>query len=357
RDIIFIVIVAGLLILGGIIIWRQVSSVPSISTVTEKTAGSASADDRAIINDQGLTDGVTSTMEKMSDRDILITDGIKHSIPLERVVSGGPPKDGIPAIRSPKFESVEQASTYLRDDGLGIGIHSGEVERFYPFQILVWHEIVNDMVGGVPVAITYCPLCGTAIVYEGLVNGEAEDFGVSGKLYDSNLLMYDRSTDSYWSQALGEAVVGELTGTKLNLYQNFENITWGEWKQAHPDGEVLSRDTGYVRDYTREPYGNYGQTPELFFPVSNDDTRLPRKEPIVGLVIDGVAKAYQMSLFDEVSEIEDVVNGQDVLLIKQEGEGVRGHLIDDKGEKIKIGLNYSFWFSWAATHPATTIYK
>jgi hypothetical protein len=357
RDILFIVIIAGLLIFGGIFIWRQNHYV-SPEVFTKPTAMELGG--RGLKNIVYYDSPTTTTaiaIPTTSTRKISITEGVRHSVDLERIVDGGPPKDGIPAIREPKFETVAEADVYLRGDGLGIGIDDGNTERFYPFQILAWHEIVNDVIAGVPVAITYCPLCGTAIVYERSINGVAEDFGVSGKLYDSNLLMYDKSTESYWSQALGEAIHGEMTGTILPLYQYFENITWDDWKKTHPNGEVLSKDTGFVRDYTREPYGNYAETSGLFFPVPNDDSRLPRKELVVGLIIDGIAKAYQVSLIEEIGEVTDVVNGQDILITKNDGEGIRGYKINNKGEKIKMPLKYSYWFSWAASYPTTLIFK
>ncbi len=357
RDIIFIIIISGLLIFGGIFIWKQNSAV----VITDFNDSKAFEMVLKASQNTDLLGFVSSTKndEKIttSTREIFVTDGIKHSVELGRIVDGGPPKDGIPALNSPKFETVLEADAYLKGDGWGVAIEQNGVERFYPFQILVWHEIVNDVIGDLPIAITYCPLCGTAVVYERSLNGITEEFGVSGKLYDSNLLMYDKSTESYWSQALGEAVYGEKTGTVLPLYQYFENITWDEWKKAHPDGEVLSKNTGFVRDYTREPYGNYAETSGLFFPVPNDDSRLSRKELIVGVVFDGIAKAYQVSLVDDVGEITDVVNGEDVLITKKDDEGIRGYRINDKGEKIKIPLILTFWFSWADLHPTTLIYK
>jgi Protein of unknown function (DUF3179) len=356
RDILFIVLIAGLLIFGGIIIWKQVTYV-SPDVFKKPTAMELGGRGQSNVVTYPASNATSTENVIETEEEIFITDGIKHMIPLEKVVSGGPPKDGIPAISEPKFETVNQADQYLRNDGLGVGIDDGENERFYPFQILVWHEIVNDTIGGMPVAVTYCPLCGTAVAYESVVNNQPAIFGVSGKLYDSNLLMYDQATDSYWSQALGKAVVGELTGVILPLYQHFENVSWGEWKKAHPDGEVLSRETGFVRDYTREPYENYAETSGLFFPVSNDDSRLPRKELIVGLVVDGAAKAYQVALFADVDEIEDVINGEDILLTKKDDEGIRGYRFTDEGDKVRVPLNFSFWFSWAASYPTTLIYK
>ena len=143
------------------------------------------------------------------------TAGIKHSIPLDKIKNGGPPKDGIPSIDNPKFVSVQNAN-FMSDSNTVIGLEINGIAKAYPLFVLVWHEIVNDSVGNVPVAVTYCPLCYTNQVFERIIDGKEVEFGTSGKLYNSNLLMYDRLTESYWSQALGIAVKGELTGYELN---------------------------------------------------------------------------------------------------------------------------------------------
>jgi hypothetical protein len=143
------------------------------------------------------------------------TDFSKHCVHYSEIFSGGPPKDGIPAINSPKFVSVSSADTWLKPNEPVIFFQVGNDARAYPIQILIWHEIVNDTVGGVPVAITFCPLCNTAIAFERTVNGRVLDFGTTGRLRYSNLVMYDRQTESWWQQAIGQAIVGQLTGTKL----------------------------------------------------------------------------------------------------------------------------------------------
>jgi hypothetical protein len=163
----------------------------------------------------------TQTMQ--TQREILITDGVKHSISLDEILSGGPGKDGIPAINDPKFISVNEA-TFLNDSDPGLGLNVNEESRFYPYRILVWHEIVNDTIAGEPVLVTYCPLCATGIVFERRVNGEIQEFGVSGRLWQSNLLMYNRAgseeNESLWSQVLGEAVLGVNTGEKLAIVRS-----------------------------------------------------------------------------------------------------------------------------------------
>jgi len=286
--------------------------------------------------------------------EIQITDGVKHSIRLEDIVSGGPPKDGIPSIDDPTFESVALADAYLNDDLLGIGIVDGDLKRFYPFQIMVWHEIVNDIVNGTPVTITYCPLCGTAIVYDRRVDGRTLEFGVSGKLYQSNLLMYDRETDSYWSQALGEAVVGELTGKKIELYPLFENTTWKDWKEKYPESEVLSRDTGTTRDYTKTPYEGYERETRLWFPVNNTDDRLPAKEWIAGIVVNDVAKAYPFTLMEDRGEVTDTVGGVEIRIMKDPQNGIKTFV---QSTQERIPTIPSFWFSWAAFYPGTLLFE
>ena len=177
--------------------------------------------------ESGVTD--TDNIESV----IMETDGLKHIIPLDKIRGGGPPKDGIPSIDNPVFANVDN-SQFMSNSDTVIGLEIDGEAKAYPLFILVWHEIVNDEIGGVPVSVTYCPLCYTNQVFERIIDGNTVEFGTSGKLYNSNLLMYDRFTESYWSQALGMAVTGELTGYKLDLVP-FDVITWGDWKTLHPD--------------------------------------------------------------------------------------------------------------------------
>ena len=183
------------------------------------------------ISFQSESDFVTTEapVDYTSESGIMETDGIKHLIPLDKIKGGGPPKDGIPSIDNPVFAAVSD-SNFMSDSDTVIGLVIDGDARAYPLFILVWHEIVNDTVGGLPVSVTYCPLCYTNQVFERIIDGTEVEFGTSGKLYNSNLLMYDRLTESYWSQALGLAVKGELTGTQLNLIP-FDVITWGDWKE------------------------------------------------------------------------------------------------------------------------------
>jgi hypothetical protein len=184
-------------------------------------------------------------------------EGKNNIVPLDQIVSGGPPPDGIPSIDDPKFISIQEANNRLEDSELVLGLSINGDVRAYPLQILLWHEIVNDKVGGVPVAVTYCPLCFTNQVFNRtLENGQTLEFGTSGKLYNSNLVMYDRTTKSLWSQAMAQGIAGKFAGVKLERIP-FDVAYWKEWKQLYSDSKVLSTDTRSTRPYGADPYGDY----------------------------------------------------------------------------------------------------
>ena len=282
-----------------------------------------------------------------------LPDGTKYLIHPDKLLAGGPPKDGIPSIDAPRFISVGEADRWLDDDEFGAAVLHKGVERFYPFQILVWHEIVNEVVAGDPVLITYCPLCGSVIGYERTINGETVEFGTSGKLYNSNLVMYDRLTDSYWTQIEGRAVIGDLTGTELKLFP-VEVLMWGDWKAAYPDSEVLSRETGHVRVYGHDPYGNYYSSREIIFPVENDDNRLHPKAVIFGIEIGGAAKAYPESALKAFPEVRDEINNVP-LSIMRDSTGIVTITRLDTNERVPHERD--FWFAWAAFHPDTILFE
>ncbi|MBI2984179.1 MAG: DUF3179 domain-containing protein [Candidatus Kerfeldbacteria bacterium] len=278
----------------------------------------------------------------------------KALIPIEDIVEGGPGKDGIPSIDTPKFVDVAAAdqSGIYADDGLGISVVSGTTARFYPFQILVWHEIVNDTVGGRPLAVTYCPLCGTGIVYDRTIDGQAVEFGVSGKLYQSDLLMYDRKTESLWAQIEGRAVVGPLVGRRLTLIEA-QNITWKEFKTKYPNGQVLSTDTGYTRNYQSSPYGGYDTNEEIYFPINNRDNRIDLKTRVLGIEINGKFKAYPVEDVQRLKNVTDTFAGR-MLRLTADGEEVT--ILDTSSRQVIVPV-HSFWFAWATFHPGTELYQ
>lgn len=192
-------------------------------------------------------------------------------VPAREIMKGGPPRDGIPAIDRPRYRSADQVR-YLNDDDLVLGLVHNGVAKAYPTRVLVWHEIVNTDFNGDPVVVTFCPLCGTGLAFSAIQNNRELDFGVSGLLYNSDLLMYDRQTEGLWSQIPGKAITGTLAGTRLERLPVI-HLTWAEWKKQYPDSLILSKDTGYNRDYSRAPYSGYEKTERLYFPVSKRDWR------------------------------------------------------------------------------------
>lgn len=242
------------------------------------------------------------------------TDKSKKSIDLQELLRGGPPKDGIPSIDKPKFLGVGSID-WLSPMELVIAVQVEREVRAYPLQILMWHELVNDRVGETPILVSYCPLCNSAIVFDRRVAGASLEFGVSGMLRNSDMVMYDRRTDSLWQQITGEAIVGSYTGAKLRMLPS-QMIPFEQFKESYPDGQVLSRDTGFQRDYGRNPYRAYEFGDGPIMPV-----RAPRKtslRPMEKLVViqDGknAYRAYPVSQLARRRVIEDKVDGRPIVL-------------------------------------------
>ncbi len=336
----------------------------------------------------------------------LRTDTSKALVPLEEIISGGPPPDGIPAIDRPVFVAPAEADRWLRPKEPVLGLEIQGDARAYPLQILIWHEIVNDTVGGKPVAVTYCPLCNSGLVFERVVDGVTLDFGTSGKLYKSDLVMYDRQTHSLWAQMEGRAIVGERAGTRLKLVPA-NTLAYEEWKAIYPQGKVLSRDTGHARPYGINPYEAYDRpdaAPFLFF--DRPDPRRPPKERVVGVQLGGQARAYPWPLLEQRGVVHDTLGGQPVVVFFRPGtlsalddrriadsraigatavfsplvdgrtltfeatpEGFRdretGSLWNLLGQAVAGRLTGkrlqpiphvdAFWFAWAAFHPGTSL--
>jgi len=324
------------------------------------------------------------------DENIMVTNGLKHLVPLDKIKSGGPPKDGIPSIDNPKFVVASEAD-FISDSDTVIGLEINGDSRAYPLFILVWHEIVNDKVGDVPVAITYCPLCYTNQVFERVIGGQEVEFGTSGKLYNSNLVMYDRLTESYWSQALGQAITGELTGYELEIIP-FDVISWANWKELYPDTKVLTTETGHIRAYGVDPYGDYYTDPRIIFPVEHKDDRMQPKEIILGFNDSDFYKAYKQQDVERLTVINDELSSTPILLISLYSQNARAFertlndqilfftyddekIFDDQtgsewnydglaingplegSQLVKLPFSPGFWFEWVAFHPDTKIYE
>ncbi len=244
------------------------------------------------------------------------TDFSKASVPLDEFRSGGPPKDGIPAIDDPKFVSQKEADSFLEPgEPIAVVERNGEV-RAYPIQILVWHEIVNDEIAGEPVTVTFCPLCNSTVAFSREVGGQILDFGTTGRLRRSDLVMYDRQTETWWQQLTAEAVVGELTGSKLEVLPS-QILSWKEVMRAHPDAEVLSRDTGFQRSYGQNPYAGYDDPDSQPFLLEGEaDDRLPPKERVTAVQTgDQSAVVYPFSRLTEEAPINDEIDGTPVVVL------------------------------------------
>jgi hypothetical protein len=331
-----------------------------------------------------------------------------HPEPLidpDALLPGGPPPDGIPPIDEPTFLRADEVD-FLEDTEPVLALTVGEESRAYPVQVLIWHEIVNDAIDGIPVAVTYCPLCNSAIAFDRRLGDRVLDFGTSGLLYNSALVMYDRQTETLWSHFTGEAAIGHLTGELLEVFP-MSTVSWEDWREANPGGLVLSRDTGFDRSYGTNPYPGYDDaTSSPFLFEGEVDGRLAAKERVIGIERDGEAAAVRLDALGEdgvealdlgseklvawvlggtasaldagtVSGGRDVgatgvfsrvVDGEDLTFelggdgfIDEQtdstwnvlGEATRGPLV---GTQLKAVPHVdTFWFAWAAFRPDTAV--
>ena len=274
-------------------------------------------------------------------------------VPVEEILQGGPPKDGIPAIDRPAFLGARDA-TDLRPDDMVLAIFRNGIAKAYPIRILNWHEVVNDRFGADDVVITFCPLCGSGVAFESKAGSRALRFGVSGLLYNSDVLLYDRETHSLWSQIRAQAVAGPLKGGRLTAVPVL-HTTWADWRARHPDSRGLTQKTGFSRDYDGDPYAGYEKSADLIFPVRFRAEGYHPKERVLGIVLEGKAKAYPfVEMAKGAGEVADTVAGHAVR-IRYSREHQSAEVFDAKGQPlVSITL---FWFAWAAFHPDTEIYR
>ncbi|MDY6768672.1 MAG: DUF3179 domain-containing protein [Candidatus Nanohaloarchaea archaeon] len=336
------------------------------------------------------SDGERSKGDIDSSRYNVTDDGTKYTVHPSELVRGAP-KDGIPSIDNPSFQQAEEA-TWLSPDDLVIGVTVNGEAKAYPFRILNVHEIVNDRIGGEPVAVTYCPLCRSGLAYSRQVDNRTLEFGVSGKLWNANLVMYDRETETYWSQIQGDAIVGPLVPEELDLVHSV--ITdWESWQESHPDTQALSRDTGIYspQRYGSNPYTDFQSSERVGFGVDDVDDRLHPKEVVYGVSVGGDATAYVEADVRQEDVINDEVGGVPVAVVEdQESGGIRvftrtmnnetlafslqnGSLVDGdgntwsfdgiaqegphEGETLEqLNSHGFFWFAWSSFHPETDIY-
>lgn len=238
------------------------------------------------------------------------TDLSRKSVDLAEIKPGGPPKDGIPALNAPHFTSIAEARSWLSPREPVIAVENGGAARAYPLQILIWHELVNDSFGGRAILVSYCPLCNSAVVFDRLIDGKVYEFGVSGMLRGSDMVMFDRQTESLWQQFTGEAMVGSLTGKRLTIVSS-QTVSFKTFASQFPEGEVLSRDTGFKRSYGQNPYAGYESGGRLIMPAGISSTAIPKElrrsplERIIAVSLDGHTKAYPFGLLRKTGVLDD----------------------------------------------------
>ncbi|MFQ5794333.1 MAG: DUF3179 domain-containing protein [Candidatus Bipolaricaulia bacterium] len=337
--------------------------------------------------------GVIFLQNNLLDRGLRISADTPAVVdPRELILGCLAGKDCIPSIDNPQFTSVKQADQWVHNENLVlVAIHNG-ITKAYPIRILNWHEIVNDDFNGVPVAVTYCPLCNSGAAFIRILNGAPVEFGVSGRLRNSDLVMFDRTTETLWQQITGEGLIGSLAGELLEKIP-VDMVLWGDWKEANPDAQVLSRQTGFARDYNADPYDGYKVSDDVSFGTRFTDQRLRPKENVIGVVVNGQAKAYTVEALNRLKLVNDELGGEPILLVVDSDSGVKrvfkrefdgtaleftlkdGALIDlgtnsvwnftgqaVSGELSGVQLEEiisdpGFWFAWAAFFPETDLFN
>ncbi len=333
----------------------------------------------------------------------------KHTVPYDELLSGGPPRDGIPPIDKPTFVDVNQAKTWIGDNEPVVFVKIKDKVKAYPIQVLIWHEIVNDALGGKQISVTFCPLCNSTIVFDRVLNGKLYDFGTSGLLRNSDLVMYDRQSESLWQQFTGEAIIGDLAGQTLTMLPS-AMISFKDYYTKYPNAKVLSKETGHYRAYGNNPYVGYDDVNNSPFLYSNPmDDRLKPMQRVVTIANKHVAKAYTYKILKKKKVVNDIFSGNKIVVFHKSGttsaldgqniassrnvgatsvfssvlngdsldfvydrtkgiidtktksswnifgEAVNGKL---KGKVLKQIVHADhFWFSWAAFKPDTLVYK
>jgi hypothetical protein len=293
----------------------------------------------------------------------------------DATLSGGPPKDGIPSIDDPTFEAADAVGDRLADDDVIFGLERNGVTKAYPQNVLVWHEICNDVIGDEPVSVTYCPLTGTV---QGFLRGETT-FGVSGRLVNSNLVMYDRATDSRWPQVLATAKSGPFAGQSLREFE-ITWTTWGRWREAHPETRVLTEETGHARNYNRDPYGGYDPASgyyandDVLFSPLEESNRFPPKEVVIGTRSAGIHAFRKASLreagamtgdgvlavYDPALDTAHLYSADDPGAWSWDGGEVTGPDGSFAPGELPLDRALSFdamWFAWYGFYPGTEVHQ
>ena len=266
----------------------------------------------------GAVAAAPARAERMPTSEFPKTDFDRRTVDLSEIMSGGPPRDGIPAVDLPRYVSTEAAAEWLDPDEPVIAVALGGEARAYPLQILIWHEIANDELGGTPVSVTFCPLCNSAIVFDRRLDGAVLDFGTTGRLRRSDLVMYDRQTETWWQQLTGAGIVGEHAGREL-VRLPAAIVAWSDFRAAHPDATVLSRETGHARPYGSNPYSGYDSATQPFLLRGPPDPRLPAMERVLHVPAGDAERIYPFGAFADEPVINDEVGGEPVVVMSRSG--------------------------------------
>lgn len=292
-----------------------------------------------------LVGAIVHASNRLESNGFDLTDSL---VPIDQIALGGPPRDGIPSIDEPAFV-VSRDADFLNDDDRVLGLAVNGEARAYPVRILNWHEVVNDRFGDASVAVTYCPLCGTGVAFDATDGDGQRTFGVSGLLYNSDVLLYDRETESLWSQLMMQAISGPAKGVYLEPLP-LQHTSWQAWREQHPNTLVLSTDTGFARDYERSPYDGYAQSERLYFSVGAQSQRYHPKEQVLGLEINGQFKAYPFAELARMAgdTLDDTLGGEQIRILF-DAANRSAKALDSAGRPLPAVT--SFWFAWYAFHP------
>jgi len=295
--------------------------------------------------------GAMSTAIAQSKNGFDLADAL---VPVDEILWGGVGRDGIPSINRPKFVSASDAS-FLRKKDRVLGVARNGIAKAYPIRILDRHEVVNDFFGDEGVVVTYCPLCFSGMAFSINTNSVARTFGVSGLLFNSDVLLYDHQTESLWSQIRSQAISGKLMGTEIRPIVA-AHTTWRDWLRRYPDSLVLSTDTGFGGSYRSSPYIEYQRSPALMFRVGNRSNQYSNKELVLGVTVGDTFKAYpfkELRKHDRPS-FDDSINGTGLTIEWREKEKF-ARAISSDGEEIPTVIVY--WFAWYAFHPTTEVFQ
>ena len=271
----------------------------------------------------------------------------------DEIDHGGPGRDGIPALDNPEFLTGEARKGQIKPGDRVMGVSYNGVAKAYPIAILDHHEIVNDTFGVTPLTITFCPLCGTGMVFLAKAGGQVLNFGVSGLIYNSDLLLYDRNTESLWSQVMKTAVTGPLKGTTLTQIPA-QYTTWESWSEQHPQSLLLSSNTGHNRSYDNTLYAEYRRLPMVMYATLHSDWRLPAKTWVVGIGEGDQALALPFNQLDMLEEPLIVSLGKETIEVKWDRSAQTARAFDAKRNEVPVTAAY--WFAWVAFHPQTALY-